>query len=396
MNYKSFVFNSTDDSVPLVTPSGARYHLYITKDGQMHVINRLGEFIHQDTSAVATTGGTGAVSSVNGQIGDVVLSSSELTATTFVSVYHAGTATANRVFRANGTLNGKVRYTVPGATASDSSIQWESPKWLLRYDGTTYYESTDAVATPDLITTWAAVSGVAPLPKLEMYSGTTQQILEAIASTERIPTVMSLSSTTLTLNAQHFNNVIIECSSTGATLYGPGPPGDGEDYTSTWYNTAIVYPTVRNNIIVNRGANGNTSTQVLARLSADTIMHFPKVVFLGSCNNDYPAITDATRTSNIQSSLNMLYSANIKPVLVNALYRTEASASSPGYRNYYENWWQTSKGTLTGAFWKVNPMVGLKNSSNYVNPLYVQADEIHPNPSGYSRYGKYMSNIRQS
>ncbi len=55
--------------------------------------------------------------------------------------------------------------------ATDSAvIYWyvgRSSAWIIQYiaeGATTYYRSSDDVATPDLVTTWAVVSGTLPVP----------------------------------------------------------------------------------------------------------------------------------------------------------------------------------------------------------------------------------------
>jgi hypothetical protein len=68
-NYKSFVFNSTNDSQPLVTPSFGRHHIYLNPGGQIEVINHLGEIVSQNfggASGTQTVVGAGANITVGG------------------------------------------------------------------------------------------------------------------------------------------------------------------------------------------------------------------------------------------------------------------------------------------------------------------------------------------
>ena len=54
-NYKSFVFNSTNDDPPLVTPTGSRYHLYIDSEGQIRVIDSKGNIVPQNGSVTSAS-----------------------------------------------------------------------------------------------------------------------------------------------------------------------------------------------------------------------------------------------------------------------------------------------------------------------------------------------------
>jgi len=88
--------------------------------------------------------------------------------------------------------NSKPRYVqvIPGTTqaasaAASNFIRWSTAdsEWqLLGNGGTEYYTSTDDVATPDLVTTWVLASGaVAPLPTVDPYYGTQQDLDEVLA-----------------------------------------------------------------------------------------------------------------------------------------------------------------------------------------------------------------------
>lgn len=68
-NYKSFVFNSTNDSQPLVTPSLGRHHIYLSPFGQIQVINHLGEIVPQSFTGGSAGGAITILSGANISIG---------------------------------------------------------------------------------------------------------------------------------------------------------------------------------------------------------------------------------------------------------------------------------------------------------------------------------------
>lgn len=181
----------------------------------------------------------------------------------------------------------------------------------------------------------------------------------------------------------------------GATLFDPQQTGGLHDGDSTWMRWCPIYTNNRNNLIVNKGIGGQTSTVVNARLQADVMDNLPKLVFLAACNNDYPnSVSLATRTSNAQSSLNMITGGGAKAILWNPVYHTQAFAGNPAYRTYYEQWWREYRCTLTGVYRCINPMVALRDSTGYMDTAYTQSDGTHPNVAGYTRMGKYMAGKR--
>ena len=177
------------------------------------------------------------------------------------------------------------------------------------------------------------------------------------------------------------------------TLGNPGYTSfDISGYNNTYMRTAYVYPNQRNNIIANKGANGNTSAQVAARINADVITHGPKVCFLGVCNNDYGSISLADRTTNIQASVNLLVAAGIKVVLIGAVRRVQSDGSNPGYRTYYDTWWQQYRGTLTGVDAAINIAEAVADSTGYHDPA-LTPDGGHNNVTGASRTGRHIARL---
>ena len=84
---------------------------------------------------------------------------------------NAGDPSMNNSYWPAGTLNGKAYYVATGG----NQIAWDGTNWNLRYQDQfgwhTQYTSTDAVATPNLVTTWTAVGGTLPVPTVTLGSG---------------------------------------------------------------------------------------------------------------------------------------------------------------------------------------------------------------------------------
>jgi len=121
--------------------------------------------------------------------------------------------------------------------------------------------------------------------------------------------------------------VISDSISAGATLFDPDPANGLSNDESTWMRHAVLYPSLRNNLVVNKGVGGNTSAQILSRIS-DVTSNGAKVVFLQASNNDESAaISLLTRTSNIQGAVNAFAASGASTVLINGLYGTSINPS---------------------------------------------------------------------
>ena len=155
-NYKSFVFNRTSESTPLVTPTGGRYHLYINAEGQIEVINHLGEIIAQ--------------SPVDFNLREIVnfftISNGEIFA-----------------YRESGTVNGRPRYVKVDGDQVTQICFWadNNPgEWVI-YDPSLVYRSTDDVANPTLVTNWTSFGTYSMSKTSPLYTGTLQQVTEKLA-----------------------------------------------------------------------------------------------------------------------------------------------------------------------------------------------------------------------
>lgn len=164
------------------------------------------------------------------------------------------------------------------------------------------------------------------------------------------------------------------------------------DYTSTWMYYAKVYPNLRNNFIVNKGVGSQSSTQINARIS-DATDCSPQVVFLhASTNDEVLGISQTTRTSNIQSSINSINAAGAECVLLNAVYGTSTcpdNTPNPDLRDYMLDWWNNYRSGLTG----LNCYVDIMNpitTSGFQTAAQTQSDGIHPKPSGYNLVGTFI------
>lgn len=177
----------------------------------------------------------------------------------------------------------------------------------------------------------------------------------------------------------------------GKTLYSPNTGLALTNDESTWMRHAALYPTLRNNLIVNVGVGGNTSTQMLSRLAADVTNHSPRLVLLHASSNDYViGITQGTRTTNIQSIVTDCVAAGAAVVLLNAMYGTVSDSNNPGQRDYGLTWWTTSMPTITDLAFSIDIMVPVLDGG-FMDATKTQADNIHPNIAGHTAIGDYIA-----
>ena len=104
-----------------------------------------------------------------------------------------------------GDLNGKAKYVDTGST---DRIYWSSGKWYIEKAAAHMFESTENVATPDLVMIWEPVGlGIPPAPLItRITADTLQQVLEA------------LSMDTQLLRAHRPNHFVIDTATDGAQL----------------------------------------------------------------------------------------------------------------------------------------------------------------------------------
>lgn len=180
----------------------------------------------------------------------------------------------------------------------------------------------------------------------------------------------------------------------GKTLYSPNASLSLTNYESNWQRHAPIYSARRNNLIVNKGVGGNSSAQVLARIT-DASGEAPRVVFLhASSNDEVLGISQTSRTQNIQASVNAINAAGGQVVLLNAMYGSQAGADnqpSPDLRNYMRTWWTTSMPSLTGVIAAIDIMQPIKVSDDFMNASLTQSDGIHPNIAGYTAIGQLIA-----
>lgn len=180
----------------------------------------------------------------------------------------------------------------------------------------------------------------------------------------------------------------------GATLFDPNPALALTNYDSTWQRNAPVYPAVRNNFIANKGVNGNTSAQMLARIT-DATKHGAKVVFLHASTNDYAAgVTQATHKTNTQAIINAVAASGAATVLLNQIYgnpSTPANLPTPGMRDYgLAAWTVPNLLSLTGVSAFIDIMRPIKDANNFISTANTQPDG-HPNVAGYTAIGAYIA-----
>ena len=163
--------------------------------------------------------------------------------------------------------------------------------------------------------------------------------------------------------------VIGDSIAEGKTLYSPNRSLALANYLSTWTRYAALYPSLRNNLVVNKGVGSETSAATLARI-ADATGQSPRVVVLhASTNDEVNGISLADRTDNIQDTVDAVSTSGATTVLLNAMYGTSSysgNTPTPDHRDYMTTWWGTNMPTLTGAFVPVNIMTPIVDGSGYM------------------------------
>lgn len=180
----------------------------------------------------------------------------------------------------------------------------------------------------------------------------------------------------------------------GATLFNPNRTSGLSNDESSWMRHAPLYPSRRNNLIVNKGVGSQTSAQIQARI-AEATGESPRVVFLmASSNDEDQAVSKSTRTTSIQSSVNSINAAGAKAVILNSVYGTDAGADNTptnDLRDYMLDWWTTYLPTVSGQYSAIDIMDPVRVSGDFQDPAVTQSDGIHPTPAGYELIGEYIA-----
>lgn len=177
----------------------------------------------------------------------------------------------------------------------------------------------------------------------------------------------------------------------GKTLFSPDRSLNLTNDESTWMRHSLLYPTLRNNLIVNKGVGGQTSAQIAARAATDCAG--ARVVFLHASSNDVAGgISQATRKTNIQNTINTITGLGANTILLNASYGTQSGSDntpSPALRDYMKTSWDTQLNTVS-AYYKLNIMQPLLDSNGFLSSSYA-ADGIHFNVAGHTAVGAYIT-----
>lgn len=180
----------------------------------------------------------------------------------------------------------------------------------------------------------------------------------------------------------------------GKTLFSPDPALALTNDESTWVRHAPIYQSLRNNLVVNKGVGGNTSAQMLSRV-ADVTGTGARVVFLHASSNDEAGgVSQSTRTSNIQSTVNAIAAASGQTVLLNAMYGTLGgpdNSPGPDLRDYMRTWWTTNLAAVTGLAEKIDIMHPIAVADDFMDSSLTQSDGIHPNVAGHTAIGQYIA-----
>jgi len=185
--------------------------------------------------------------------------------------------------------------------------------------------------------------------------------------------------------------VIGDSIAEGANGFSPNTGAGLTNDETTWMRHAPLYPSLRNNLIVNKGVGSNTSAMILSRI-ADVTALGAEVVFLHCSTNDAVGpVAQATRKTNIQSSVDAIVAAGAEVVLLNSVYGTESNSLNPGIRNYYKDSWDNYMSTVTGVTTKIDIMLPILSANGFMEDSMSDADDIHLNASGAAAVGAYIT-----
>ena len=180
----------------------------------------------------------------------------------------------------------------------------------------------------------------------------------------------------------------------GKTLFSPNRTLGLSNDESSWQRHGLLFPSMRNNLVVNKGVGGQTSTQILARMSEAT-GEGPRIVVLhASSNDEVNSISQATRTSNIQASLNAITAAGQQAILLNAMYGKSGGADNTtprDLRGYMTTWWTTNANALSGNYMAIDIMAAIIDGSGFMQASLTQSDGIHPTAAGYEAIGRWIA-----
>ncbi|MGL4614286.1 MAG: GDSL-type esterase/lipase family protein [Shewanella sp.] len=181
----------------------------------------------------------------------------------------------------------------------------------------------------------------------------------------------------------------------GKTLFSPNSSLGLNDDNSTWQRHCVLYPDLKNNLIVNKGVGGESSTQILNRIS-EVVTQNPQFVLLHASTNDLvKSVTIPERTVNIQKTVDALtVSGETSVVLLNGMYGTVSSpdnSQNNALRNYMTNWWQTESDKVMKLEAKIDIMEPLIDPNGFMQTGLTSADGLHPNILGYEKVGHFIN-----
>lgn len=176
----------------------------------------------------------------------------------------------------------------------------------------------------------------------------------------------------------------------GSVGYNPDPALGRQNYESTWMRHCLPYPSIKNNLIVNKGVGGTSSAEILASINAELADHAPKAVFVHASTNDAgKSIGSIDRTSNITQSITKVHSVGAEAILLNAMYGTSTNPYNPAMRDYYAAWWDEYADTV-GADLTVDIMNPISDGT-YMSDSLTDPDKIHPTIEGYTLIGRQIA-----
>lgn len=175
---------------------------------------------------------------------------------------------------------------------------------------------------------------------------------------------------------------------------------DAWDYFNTWQCYTHLYKNMRNNLIVNKGVSGNSSTMIQARFTADIVNHGPRLVIIGTSSNDgyWGIVTPAARNSALQSCINAANGIGAKTLLLAPMVAHLASTVNPGAQRYKRQWEAENLDALTGLAGYLGYIdIGKAVRSKFTDSMRFDLanDPGHPNQAGHAEIGKMIERTQR-
>lgn len=181
----------------------------------------------------------------------------------------------------------------------------------------------------------------------------------------------------------------------GKPLFSPNPALALNNDSTSWQRYAKVYPLLRNNLIVNKGVGGQTSTQIHARITDATAQGAKVIFYQASANDSTGGVSQVLRATNIQNDINAGVTSGAAVVLINGSNATAIGANNqpiPAQRDYMNQSWTGDLAFSYGASAIVDTTIPVRDALNFLSATYA-SDDIHYNAAGAALVGAFIQSF---